>query len=411
METAPLLEQLADTGQVLAIVGANFSGRTDTLKRVARGRTRPESLGIYIGPEVYNCVSGLAATVDDELRLHCNGDPGIAAKMSQELGVAWAGDRNPFTLSGGEQVLLVLACALTMRPQVVSIDCALEQLDCELYERVVAKLEDVAPTTSARVLLADNRLGEHVRPLKRVDSTDTGGNAARASCLAFNPLNSEVQPPSTLPSCRIGVEDLHFHYPAGSFALRNLSFTLDSGSIYLLAGANGSGKSTLAKLLCGVLRPTRGHIAIDGRAHDLHRSPGRVVGYHFQNPDVQLFETSVKQEVLAGARNRGCGGLAAFSCEAFGLNGILHEHPLDLPFTMRKRVALAATVAMGTPWMIIDEPTLGQDDDAARALAGILVRLRDIGVGVVVISHSAWFQSLLPIRRVMRLEGGVLEDG
>lgn len=417
MERVALIEQLAETGQVLGIVGRNFSGRTDLLKSAARPQAQSASRGVYIGPEVYNCISGLAATVADELRLHCNGNsPSAIQRIAEELGLASAQDRNPFTLSGGEQVLLALGCGLLTRCETMAIDCALEQLDHEFYDRVVAKLKDVVIATNARVLLADNRLAERIHPRRRIDAIGAATHVMRASHLDFNPLNPEVLPPSTFRSCRrVTVEDLTFQYPKGGFALRNLSFTLDPGSIYVLAGANGSGKSTLAKLLCGVLRPTRGRITVDGRIHDLYRSPGRVVGYHFQNPDVQLFETSVKQEVLAGAGGDGAHddarALATFAFAALGLNGILNEHPLDLPFAMRKRVALAATLAMGAPWLVVDEPTLGQDDTAAEALAAILLRLRDIGIGIVIISHSAWFQSLLPVTKLMRLTGGTLEDG
>ncbi len=85
---------------------------------------------------------------------------------------------------------------------------------------------------------------------------------------------------------------------------------------------------------------------------------------------------------------------------AFGLTDMAHMHPLDLPFVLRKRVALAATLAMGCPWMILDKPTLGQDDETVLSLANIIERLLANGLGIVIISHSRWFRSLIPAKEI-----------
>lgn len=412
-----LIEALVGNAHLLAITGRNFSGRTEILKGVACGNGRPARGGVYVGPEVYNYISGLAATTGHELDLHRSGTSiPLLTHLEEEFGLAAVRDRNPFTLSGGEQALLALACAVVMRRDTIAIDCALEQLDHDLYDRVVGQLDTLAAATHSRVLLADNRLAEHERPHARLDTGAITSNPARGSVLEFKSLDSSSLPPVMVrPAGPLSVEALNFQYATGGFALRDISFTLEPGCLYVLDGANGSGKSTLAKLLSGVLRPTSGCIALNGKAQDFYGSPGQVVGYHFQNPDVQLFEMSVKAEVLSGAAGRrvqkDVRAWASFACGAFGLGGILSEHPLDLPFVMRKRVALASTLAMGTPWVILDEPTVGQDDNSVRSLAATLLNLCDIGAGVVIISHSNWFRSLLPVKHTMRLREGTLEDG
>ena len=81
--------------------------------------------------------------------------------------------------------------------------------------------------------------------------------------------------------------------------------------------------------------------------------------------------------------------------QALGLGTVSSSHPLDLPYVLIKRVALAATLAMGSGWIIIDEPTLGQDAIAASAIAQILCSLAAQGVGVIVITHSAEFRNTL----------------
>lgn len=407
-----------EPGRVLAVVGSNFSGRTEILKTATKNAKGKGSTpgGIYVGPEIYNCISGLASSVSEELRLHSVEDTtSWTEHLGKEFGLDSIRERNPFTLSGGEQVLLAVACALGMKPGLVAVDCALEQLDHAIYDRVVAMLEAATATRNACALLADNRFAEHLLPPARVDADRIAVDKSRGRLFSLHALNPAAHPPPGVRTpCSILVENLSFQYGKKGFAIRNVSFVLDPGSVYVLAGTNGAGKSTLAKLLCGVLRPTGGNVRVDGVVRDLHKRPGRVVGYHFQNPDVQLFETSVKAELFAGAagrvRHTDASVWASFAWEAFGLKGVLNEHPLDLPFVLRKRVALAATLAMGTPWLILDEPTLGQDDATGHALAAILLRLCEIGIGIVIISHSPWFRNLLPAKRTMRLEGGTLKD-
>jgi energy-coupling factor transporter ATP-binding protein EcfA2 len=63
-------------------------------------------------------------------------------------------------------------------------------------------------------------------------------------------------------------------------------------------------------------------------------------------------------------------------------------HPLDLPFAMRKRLALAVTLAAGSPWILLDEPSLAQDGQNTLAIRALSRRMADAGFGVIIISHS-----------------------
>jgi len=83
----------------------------------------------------------------------------------------------------------------------------------------------------------------------------------------------------------------------------------------------------------------------------------------------------------------------------FGLKEFINEHPLDLPFTIRKRISIAATLAQDRPWYIFDEPTLGLDDNNVAGLAGIFKELARLGKGILIISHSmAIFRALGDLR-------------
>ena len=89
---------------------------------------------------------------------------------------------------------------------------------------------------------------------------------------------------------------------------------------------------------------------------------------------------------------------------AFGLQQVAEQHPLDLPFVLRKRVALASTLAMLRPWIILDEPTLGQDDKSTVGVATLVSALCSLGYGVIIITHCASLRSSLAPS--LRLEAG-----
>lgn len=86
--------------------------------------------------------------------------------------------------------------------------------------------------------------------------------------------------------------------------------------------------------------------------------------------------------------------------EMFGLQNIRKEHPAEMPFTIRKRIALAATLALERSWYILDEPTLGQDNDFADFLLTLLLKLKDLGKGIIVISHSERFTENLDSKKL-----------
>ena len=176
-----------------------------------------------------------------------------------------------------------------------------------------------------------------------------------------------MQVPHIKPT-RIGVKDLSFRYNnASDWVFHDCSFDLEPGKPYILKGPNGSGKSTLAKLLTGVLRPSEGCITRDGLKVDIWKQPGSLVGYHFQNPDLQLFCSSVAEELRPPQWVPK--GFFDVLVRTFGLTHVLASHPLDLPFVLRKRVGLASTVSMVRPWFIFDEPVLAQDKTSAKAVA------------------------------------------
>lgn len=216
----------------------------------------------------------------------------------------------------------------------------------------------------------------------------------------------------------ITLSHVSFTYPDGVTALRDLSLSIAPGECVALIGQNGAGKTTLARQLNGLLQPTSGSVLIGDWETGTHTVAqlARRVGYVFQHPEHQLFKRTVRDEVSVGPRNLGfvperVEELVASALEATELSALVDRHPHDLMPALRKRVALASVLAMDTPILVLDEPTMGQDERGLRLIGALLARLKAAGRTVVVISHDIDFCAE-HCERLLVLGGGtVLLDG
>ncbi len=216
----------------------------------------------------------------------------------------------------------------------------------------------------------------------------------------------------------VELENVRFVYPAGVEALRGLSLRLWPGELIALVGENGSGKTTLARLVSGLLHPTTGSITVDGvdastaSAAELARSVGLV----FQNPDHQIFEKTVWDEVAFGLRNRGI----LWDEMETRVEGELRRHDLwssrqRLPTSLsggeRKSVAFASTFVLDPKVLFLDEPTKGMDYGRKRRLAAMSQELSWAERCVVFITHDLDFAYDTTNRTIVLHRGRVLLDG
>jgi energy-coupling factor transport system ATP-binding protein len=212
--------------------------------------------------------------------------------------------------------------------------------------------------------------------------------------------------------------DLGFTYPDGTRALSGIELSVGQGERLAIVGQNGSGKSTLVRHFNGLLRATEGEVLVAGepvgRRHVAELAG--TVGISFQNPDRQIFAGSVRAEVGFGPRNLGLRGRELESAvmsalEMVGLAGELETNPYDLGFSRRKLLAIASVLAMGTPVVVLDEPTTGQDAPGVQTIESIVDRLHGEGRTVIAISHDLRFVVESFERVVVMREGRVVLDG
>lgn len=207
-------------------------------------------------------------------------------------------------------------------------------------------------------------------------------------------------------------------YPNGVEALRGVDLLLHPGELVALMGENGSGKTTLARLLLGLVRPTEGSVRVLNLDAALATTSqlARHVGLVFQNPDHQIFEKSVRDEVAFGPKNFRLSPVETRrrveeQLEAFDLQSQADRLPTSLSVGERKAVALASTFVLNPKVILLDEPTRGMDHGRKQRLASLGRRLQSAGRTLVYLTHDVEFAYAATDRAVVLHRGRVLLDG
>jgi cobalt transport protein ATP-binding subunit len=206
-------------------------------------------------------------------------------------------------------------------------------------------------------------------------------------------------------------------YPNGVEAVRDVNVRIGRGDYIALIGRNGSGKSTLAKHFNGLLRPTSGKVIVGGLDTIGTRSEklARVVGYVFQNPDYMLFSPTIEDEVTFGPRNlklkpSEVKKRVEDALEVTGLAEVRKESPLFFGKGMRRRITIAAVLAMDPEVMVIDEPTTGMDYRGRESVMALIDRMNDIGKTIVIITHDMKVVAAHSRRALVMSDGKVILD-
>ena len=185
----------------------------------------------------------------------------------------------------------------------------------------------------------------------------------------------------------IEIKNLEFSYKKTPvFSDINLSFP--DGGIYGLLGENGVGKTTLLKLICGLLRPVSGTCTLDGQTcHD--RLPSMLQRIVFLPDEVALPEMSTPQRYVDELQPF----YPAFSQSKFlHLMQELEVDPArrfrEMSFGQQKKSIIAATLSLGTDYILLDEPTNGLDIPSKAQFRSILSSAADEGKTVIISTHQ-----------------------
>ncbi|MEA4890820.1 MAG: energy-coupling factor transporter ATPase [Clostridiaceae bacterium] len=222
----------------------------------------------------------------------------------------------------------------------------------------------------------------------------------------------------------ISIRDLSFTYTPGTIlssqALQHVSFDVRAGEMLGIIGHSGSGKSTLIQHLNGLLRGAKGQVTVLGMDASTGADVRKIrqkVGLLFQYPEHQLFEETVFQDIAFGPRRMGLDmnqieRRVLKAAHIVGLqNDELERSPFELSGGQKRRAAIAGILAMEPDILILDEPAAGLDPAGRDEILGYADRLRQMGVTVILVSHSMEDVARLADRVLVLKQGKVQAFG
>jgi energy-coupling factor transport system ATP-binding protein len=376
--------------------GPNFSGRSAAMLALLRsGKLGAEAF--FVGPYAEAALSGLSSSVLDEIALY-RARPARTRQLFYQLDVAACSTRKPQSLSGGEQVLLALHCFSLSGYDTLAVDTALEQLDAENRAAALTYLG----SNIFNVALIDNRTAPDNWQL-------TPCSTPPSSVIDWPALNALIVPQQAQ---EIVIQRLNFGYRSGKTIFRDASATLAPGNTYRMSGANGAGKTTFLKILAGALAPSSSMVTLGGKPYAPWRDGNAALAMATQNPDQQWCGATLHEDMTRRRKALGGGGATLGDgrllklAQALGIQS-LEQHLYELPLAARKRVSWLWPLAGAHPWMVLDEPTIGQDTETREQLARLLARMCGLGYGIIFVTHDDDFAAMLP-HRVLRIESGAI---
>ena len=333
--------------------------------------------------------------------------------------------RDPFTLSGGEAARAALAIALLKKPQLLILDQMMDQLDTYSKSECRSAINSLLPHESAIIETASRvsdlaisagltEISFHCLGFPKLHGSvwksalsQRGRSDVLTTAEPENqifgferaiPKTAQLEPPS-VPLLRL--QGLRFQYPDSGFKIGPLDIFAESGERIAIVGKNGVGKTTLLKCLALLEKPQFEKLEVNGRDGRAVVVPGdkhlhewaQTALYCFQRPEDQLYLGSVFEELTATARRFQVAGSeerALKFADNFGLTGMLNRSPFDLSRGHRRLLPIINALAIAPPLLLLDEPTVGLDDDQVRILTDLLLTATSQSV-VFMISHDRDF--------------------
>lgn len=362
------------------------------------------------------------------------------AEMASFFGISEWFYKDVNELSGGQKQLLNLASVMAMQPQVLILDEPTSQLDpvaASEFLQTVKRINDELGTT---VIITEHRLEEVFcyadrvvvldearviaddKPAAVVSRLSEGGSSMTELLPAAARIYSDIrigEPPLTvkegsmwlsslgmdksaalrsipepvlpdMDSPAIAVKEIWYTYDKKERdVLRGTSLAVPRGCMYAIVGANSAGKTTLLKAMCGIVKPYRGNIYIDGKRIDKYKKNElyeQNVAMLPQNPASLFVKKTVEGELAEMTDDKAYIEEVVKLCE---LEKLLNKHPYDISGGEQQRTALAKVLLTRPKILLLDEPTKGMDNIYKKEFARILRSIPDITV--VMVSHDLEF--------------------
>lgn len=218
---------------------------------------------------------------------------------------------------------------------------------------------------------------------------------------------------------RLAAEIVNAGYSYGTVpALRGVTFDVHAGTKVALMGPNGAGKSTLISLLNGLETTDSGEVRLFGETVTRGNADRlrRRVGVVYQDPDDQLFSTTVEEDVAFGPRNLGLSeeeveDRVETALRSVGMNEYRRRSPFELSYGQKRRVAIAGVLAMQPELIVLDEPMSFLDPRGRDELQALLESMHRKGLTTMVATHDVDFAAEWADRVILLKDGKLLASG
>lgn len=375
----------------------------------------------------------------------------------------------PDRLSGGQRQRVAMAGVMVDDVDMLLFDEPLANLDPYTGKQAVELIDDLQKQTEAAVVIIEHRLEDVLhRAVDRIILMNQGriiydGSSEELLCsdiltqngireplyiTALKYAGVELKPsmcPAHIQTIKLGDEDkkkvnkwflsqekkqkevsadsiikaenISFTYSDGFKAISDMSLDIKKGEMLAIVGTNGAGKTTFSKVICGFYKNTAGKIFLyDEDISELSiKERADYIGYVMQNPNQMISKVMIMDEVALGLRCRNIDEEEIKErCEsALKTCGLwrFRNWPISaLSYGQKKRVTIAAILALNPKMIILDEPTAGQDYRHYTEIMEFLKELNASGITVMMITHDMHLMLEYADRAVVFSHGAIIAD-
>ena len=392
------------------------------------------------------------------------------AEMASYFGIQGWFHKNVTELSGGQKQLLNLASIMAMQPSVLILDEPTSQLDPiaasdflntvkkinrELRTTIIItehRLEDIYYCSDKVVVIEDGKMIAKDEPRKVGDYLEKCGNemftamptpvqifygvGGKGRCpltvregaewldqvfqdhapqvTAVDDTPETDLDPDNIKDPAVLVKEAWFRYEKDSpDVLKGVTLQVPKNVLYAIVGGNGTGKSTTLKVISNICKPYRGKVLINGKEVKKYKSGELFHGNLAmlpQDPQSLFAKKSVQEELeemLTGSKEEKAEKVAEMA-ELCEITRLLKSHPYDLSGGEQQRAALAKVLLTDPKVLLLDEPTKGIDSFFKQKFADIMMKLKERGVTIIMVSHDVEFCARYADLVSMFFDGGIV---